>query len=98
MTKEQKTEFMCKLMALIDEYIDVADVAVEQELSKTTAPKAPAELLTVKECTQQFEGISEHTIRQLAARGEIISVRAGAGKHGKILINKASLMKRLGFI
>ena len=98
MTKEQKTEFMCKLMALIDEYIDVADVAVEQEPSKTTAPKATTELLTVKECTQQFEGISEHTIRQLAARGEIISVRAGAGKHGKILINKASLMKRLGFI
>ena len=95
MTKEQKTEFMCKLMALIDEYIDVA---VEQEPSKTTAPKAPAEMLTVKECTQQFEGISEHTIRQLAARGEIISVRAGAGKHGKILINKTSLMKRLGFI
>ena len=98
MTKEQKTEFMCKLMALIDEYIDVADVAVEQEPSKTTAPKAPPEMLSVKECTQQFEGISEHTIRQLAARGEIISVRAGAGKHGKILINKASLMKRLGFI
>ena len=68
MTKEQKTEFMCKLMALLDEYIDVADVAVEQKPSKTTAPKAPAEMLTVKECTQQFEGISEHTIRQLAAR------------------------------
>ena len=98
MTKEQKTEFMCKLMALIDEYIDVADVDVEHVPSVTTTEKAPAEMLTVKECTQQFEGISEHTIRQLAARGEIISVRAGAGKHGKILINKASLMKRLGFI
>ncbi|EXM39926.1 MerR family transcriptional regulator [Ruminococcus albus SY3] len=98
MTKEQKTEFMCKLMALIDEYIDVEELDSEYEPSKATAPKAPTEMLTIKECTQQFEGISEHTIRQLALRGEIASFRAGTGKNGKILINKTSLMKKLGFI
>ncbi len=98
MTREQKTEFMCKLMALIDEYIDVEEVDAEHELSKSTALKVPTEMLTIKECVQQFEGISEHTIRQLALRGEIASFRAGTGKKGKILINKTSLMKKLGFI
>ena len=63
MTKEPKTECMCKLMALIDEYIDVEELDSEYEPSKATAPKAPTEMLTIKECTQQFEGISEHTIR-----------------------------------
>ena len=85
-------------MALIDEYIDVDEIDTDHEPSVTAASIASSEMLTIKECTQQFEGISEHTVRQLALRGEIAYVRAGAGKNGKMLINKASLMKKLGFI
>jgi hypothetical protein len=48
MTKEQKTEFMCKLMALIDEYIDVEELDSEYEPSKATAPKAPTEMRLLK--------------------------------------------------
>ena len=52
----------------------------------------PTEMLTVYEAAQTVKGLSEHTVRQLAAQGKIPSIRTGAGKNGKILIPKAALL------
>lgn len=63
------------------------------------AEDTPVEMLTVKECSETVKGLSVHTVRMLAARGELPSFRTGAGKSWKILIPKAALVdyvKRLG--
>ena len=52
----------------------------------------PTEMLTIHEAAQTVKGLSEHTVRQLAAQGKIPSIRTGAGKNGKILIPKAALL------
>ncbi len=61
-----------------------------------TKGKEPAfekvEMLTIKECTEVIQGLSEHTVRQLVAQGKVKSVRTGEGKRGKILVNKADLV------
>ena len=53
-------------------------------------------MLTVKECAALVDGLSENTIRQLCAQDKIAYVRAGVGRHGKILVSKVSLLKYLG--
>lgn len=53
------------------------------------------EMLTVKECVQAVQGLSEHTIRQLVAQKKIPFIRTGQGKRGKILINKQGLLDYL---
>jgi len=58
--------------------------------------KAPTndkvEMLTIKESAALISGLSEHTVRQLVKQGKVKSVRTGAGKNGKILVNKADLI------
>lgn len=54
------------------------------------------ELLTIQQCKELVKGLSEHTIRQLAAQNKIKYIRTGQGKRGKILINKASLLAYCG--
>ena len=58
--------------------------------------KAPTadkvEMLTIKESTALINGLSEHTVRQLVRQGKVKSVRTGAGRNGKILVNKAELI------
>ena len=51
----------------------------------------PAEMLTIKECTNVVQGVSERSIRQIVALGKVKSVRAGEGKNGKILVNKVPI-------
>ena len=58
--------------------------------------KAPAEMLTIKECVKVVHGVSENSIRQIVAQGKVKSVRAGQGKNGKILVNKADLLAYFG--
>lgn len=50
------------------------------------------EMLTVKECCQEIDCISEYTVRLLALEGKIKSVRLGKNGRGKILIDKQSLI------
>lgn len=66
----------------------------EQEHQKSKAP-APSRMLTIKESTQAFPGLTEHTVRRLIAQGKIRHVRAGDGKRGKILIPEAALKEYL---
>ena len=73
---------------------------LERELYAIDTPPTPAateannppELLTLKECTELVKGLSEHTVRQLAVKGIIPSIRTGTGRSSKILINKAALL------
>lgn len=72
-------------------------VALVEQLANT--PDNPAQhgnqtvdMLTIKDCPQVIRGLSEHTVRQLIAQGKLPCVRAGRGRHGKILVNKADLI------
>ena len=78
-----------ELIAL-QESIDGGAVSVPTK-AKEPAPEK-VEMLTIKECTEVVQGLSEHTARQLVAQGKVKSVRTGEGKRGKILVNKADLV------
>ena len=53
-------------------------------------------MLTLKECAETVKGLSEHTVRQLVLQGKLPYIRTGAGKNGKILVNKAALLSFVG--
>ena len=66
-----------------------------QPATSSKPVKAPAQsvkMLTIKECTELIEGISEHSIRMLIAQGKIKAFRTGEGIRGKYLVNKESLL------
>lgn len=94
MTLSQKNELIKRITELLEKLIEVeseiADTAPEPNMDK------PMEMLTVKECANLVDGLSEHTVRQLCSQDKIAHVRAGAGRNGKILISKMSLLKYLG--
>ena len=58
--------------------------------------EAVTEMLTIAECCDIFKGLSKYTVRKLVLDGKVSFVRAGDGKNGKVLVNKASLAKYLG--
>ncbi len=86
MTAEQKSEILAQIALLLDRFADDAECPSNSE-------SEPTEMLTIKECAETVRGLSEHTIRLLVARGELSSMRTGAGKHGKILVPKSSLLE-----
>lgn len=91
MTMNTKQELISKIVALLNELIDV------EEKSSMDVPKLnqKVEMLTIKECTELVKGLSEHTVRQLVVQGKISYIRTGQGKCGKILINKSALLNYL---
>ena len=91
MTTNSKQELISKIVTLLNELIDV------EEKTSMKIPKADkkVEMLTIKECTELVNGLSEHTIRQLVKQNKIPYVRAGQCKRGKILINKTDLLDYL---
>lgn len=94
MTLSQKKDLINRITELLEKHIeadyDKAAAAPESNMDK------PMEMLTVKECASLVDGLSEHTVRQLCSQDKIAHVRAGAGRNGKILISKMSLLKYLG--
>ena len=83
--------------AIVDNILELLIQLTEDgETSVPTTTKAPAadkvEMLTIKECTEVIQALSEHTVRQLVKQGKVKSVRTGEGKNGKILVNKADLV------
>lgn len=89
-TENRKTELYQQLIALLTELVAINATTPAQ----TTQPNS-VEMLTIKECAAIIPGLSEHTIRVLALKGAVPSVRTGEGKNGKILINKQSLLNYL---
>ena len=80
----------------IDQMIEMLYHLKEHDIQKEPVKKAPTEMLTIKECANVVEGVSEHSIRMLVAHGKVKSVRTGEGKRGKILVNKADLLAYFG--
>lgn len=81
MTVSEKNEILSELSIILDSYI-----------AQPHTGDKPVEMLTINECTELIKGLSKHTVRELVGRGELSSIRAGAGRNGKILVSKASLL------
>ena len=94
MTFTQKKELITLITELLEQQIEVEPVAATPQ-SDAFADTPPV-MLTVKECAALVEGLSENTVRQLVAQDKVAHVRAGAGRNGKILVSKVSLLKYLG--
>lgn len=54
------------------------------------------EMLSIPQCCQLIQGVSQSTIRLLAKSGKIPFIRSGRGEHGKILIKKTDLLAYFG--
>lgn len=89
MSNIEKKKIVDDILELLIKLID--DDAGKPDVSCETAVK-PVEMLTIKECAEVVKGLSEHTVCQLVAQDKIKSVRTGAGKKGKILVNKTDLL------
>lgn len=94
MTLSQKNEIISKVTAFLNELLDVEyqNFSANDERSDDSQL---LEMLTVKECAEAVNGLSEHTVRQLVAQNKIPYFRTGEGKRGKILINKSALFEYL---
>lgn len=89
MTQKQKNELITQFIELVTEMPEdsPADtVTAEPETEKI-------EMLTIKECAELVKGLSVNTIRNLVTQGKIPHIRAGLGKRGKYLINKAYFIR-----
>ena len=89
MSNIDKNQIVNNILELLIQLTD--DGTDKPTMSRETTAK-PVEMLTIKECTEVIQGLSEHTVRQLVAQGKVKSVRTGEGKRGKILVNKADLV------
>ena len=94
MTFTKKKELITKITELLEQLIEVE--TAESIPAPAQSVDSPLEMLTVKECAALVDGLSEHTVRQLCAQDKVAHVRAGAGRNGKILVSKISLLKYLG--
>ena len=92
MTIKQKQELIAEVVTLLQAKLK-ADII--QSVPVHNAPQT-VEMLTIKECTEEIKGLSEHTIRQLIAQDKLPYIRTGQGKKGKILISKSALLTYFG--
>lgn len=90
MTAEKKKELIKAFGDLLEAVIEVDSTPPIQNDKEDSV-----ELLTVKECTQVVNGLSEHAIRQLVTQNKITHVRIGKSRRGKILIAKKDLLSYL---
>ncbi len=90
MTTTQKKEIVDNILELLIQLTEDGENSAPQTTKASTADKV--EMLTIKESATLISGLSEHTVRQLVRQGKVKSVRTGAGKNGKILVNKADLI------
>ena len=94
MTRREKTTIIAKINEVLEQVLCVDD----EPTALPTYPQPPQspEMLTLKECSETVKGLSEHTVRQIVLQGKLPCIRTGAGKNGKILVNKAALLAYLG--
>ena len=92
MKNQEKNELIMQIAALLKQLVPYDEDVPAKHEDKPTKP----EMLTIKECAALVDGLSEHTVRQLVKQDKVIYIRTGAGRNGKILVSKASLLKYLG--
>lgn len=80
-----KEKLVSEIMTLVEQLADTPDDPIQSDTQTV-------DMLTIKDCPRVIRGLSEHTVRQLIAQGKLPCVRAGRGRHGKILVNKADLL------
>ena len=90
MTMQNKQELIKTVVAILQTTIQVDEQQPQKNIDST-----PVTMLTIKECSQLINGLSEHTVRKLVAQNKIPYFRTGEGKRGKILISKAALLEFL---
>ena len=92
MTLNEKQNLLTQIAFFIN------SLEVDEEHKSQDLPKHEdkVELLTVRECAEFVNGLSECTVRQLVAQGKLPHIRSGAGKRGKILIPKSALLEYFG--
>ena len=90
MTTTQKKAIVDNILELLIQLTEDGEETVPHTNTAPTSNKV--KMLTIKECTDVIQGLSEHTVRQLVAQGKVKSGRTGAGKRGKILVNKDDLL------
>ncbi len=83
------------MAAVLNELLDVEYQDICTNVGHSDDDVRPVEMLTIKECAEAVNGLSEHTVRQLVAQNKIPHFRTGQGKRGKILINKSALFEYL---
>lgn len=84
-----KQEILLQITALLAQLIDPDEKTCEPD--KCSIGSTPVEMLTIKECLDEIQGLTTHTLRQLCLQNKIPYVRAGEGKRGKMLISKRAL-------
>ncbi len=96
MTAVQKNEIILKVVAVLNEILDIENESNEviEEVAQSDENQ-PVELLSIKECVEAINGLSAHTIRRLIKQNKIPCIRTGEGKRGKILVNKTALLDYL---
>ena len=94
LTITQKNNIINQITALLAQLVETEPS--ESATAPIQASSTPPVMLTFKECAELVEGLSEHTVRMLCAQDKITAIRTGAGKNGKILVSKASLLRYLG--
>lgn len=83
-----KQEILLQITALLAQLIEPDEIVCEPV---DRSGNAPIEMLTIKECMAEIQGLTQHTLRQLCFQNKLPYVRAGEGKRGKILIPKHAL-------
>jgi hypothetical protein len=92
MTIKQKQELIAEVVTILQAKLEADTV---QPAPIQNIPQK-VEMLTIKECTEEIRGLSEHTIRQLIAQEKLPFIRTGQGKKGKILVSKSALLSYFG--
>ena len=90
MTTTQKKEIVDNILELLIQLTEDGENSTPQTTTAPTSNKV--EMQPIKESAALISGLSEHTVRQLVKQGKVKSVRTGAGRNGKILVNKADLV------
>ena len=93
MTRREKNTIITQITDLLEQTLHADD---EQAVQTVPTQPQPPEMLTLKECAETVKGLSEHTVRQLVLQGKLPYIRTGAGKNGKILVNKSALLSFVG--
>ena len=91
MNTTEKKAIVDNILELLIQLTEDGENSVPQATKALTADKV--EMLTIKESAALISGLSEHTVRQLVKQGKVKSVRTGAGRNGKILVNKTDLVE-----
>ena len=67
----------------------------EEENARISKPEI-IEMLSIPQCCQVIQGVSQSTIRLLTKTGKLPFIRTRRGEHGKILIKKTDLLAYFG--